>query len=229
MTKKKILLIAQEMEPYTGLSEIAEIANRLPLFLNDNKCEIRILMPRFGTINERRHRLHEVVRLSGMNIIVNDDDFPLIIKVASLPNSRIQVYFLDNEEVLKRIKAGEFVEWEEVYPGTFYGTLKKEVERLWQLNKDVVFDVDVQGALHIKNIYPEQTLAIFVKPPSKDVLCNRLMARQTENEETLKERINKAEEELKFENKFDYVLVNDVLETAVKEAESVVRTWLSAS
>lgn len=102
MTKKKILLIAQEMEPYTGLSEIAEIANRLPLFLNDNKCEIRILMPRFGTINERRHRLHEVVRLSGMNIIVNDDDFPLIIKVASLPNSRIQVYFLDNEEFFKR-------------------------------------------------------------------------------------------------------------------------------
>lgn len=100
--KKKILLISQEMEPYTGLSEIAELAYRLPLFLNDNKCEIRILMPRFGTINERRHRLHEVVRLSGMNIIVNDDDYPLIIKVASLPNSRIQVYFLDNDEFFKR-------------------------------------------------------------------------------------------------------------------------------
>ena len=100
--KKKILLISQEMEPYTGLSEIAELAYRLPLFLNDNKCEIRILMPRFGTINERRHRLHEVVRLSGMNIIVNDDDYPLIIKVASLTNSRIQVYFLDNDEFFKR-------------------------------------------------------------------------------------------------------------------------------
>lgn len=100
--KKKILLISQEMEPYTGLSEIAELAYRLPLFLNDHKCEIRILMPRFGTINERRHRLHEVVRLSGMNIIVNDDDYPLIIKVASLPNSRIQVYFLDNDEFFKR-------------------------------------------------------------------------------------------------------------------------------
>ena len=100
--KKKILLITQEMEPYTGLSEIAELAYRLPLFLNDNKCEVRILMPRFGTINERRHRLHEVVRLSGMNIIVNDDDYPLIIKVASLPSSRIQVYFLDNDEFFKR-------------------------------------------------------------------------------------------------------------------------------
>lgn len=138
-------------------------------------------------------------------------------------------YFLDTQAFQNRIQAGAFVEWEEVYAGTFYGTLKTEVERLWQLNKDVVFDVDVQGALHIKNTYPEQTLAIFVKPPSKDVLFDRLKARQTENDETLKERISKAEEELKFENKFDYVLVNDVLETAVKEAEHVVRTWLTAS
>jgi starch synthase len=102
MGKKKVLIVAQEMDPFTTLSEIAEIAYRLPLFLNDNQCELRLLMPRFGTINERRHRLHEVVRLSGMNIIVNDDDYPLIIKVASLPNSRIQVYFLDNDEFFKR-------------------------------------------------------------------------------------------------------------------------------
>jgi starch synthase len=102
MSKKRVLIIAQEMEPYTALSPISEIAYKLPLYLNDHQCEIRILMPRFGTINERRHRLHEVVRLSGMNIIVNDDDYPLIIKVASLPNSRIQVYFLDNEEFFKR-------------------------------------------------------------------------------------------------------------------------------
>lgn len=102
MAKKRVLIVAQEMEPFTTLSEIAEIAYRLPLFLNDNQCELRLLMPRFGTINERRHRLHEVVRLSGMNIIVNDDDYPLIIKVASLPNSRIQVYFLDNDEFFKR-------------------------------------------------------------------------------------------------------------------------------
>ena len=102
MTKKKVLLITQEMEPYTALSEISLLAQRLPLYLNSHQCELRILMPRFGTINERRHRLHEVVRLSGMNIIVNDDDYPLIIKVASLPNSRIQVYFLDNDEFFKR-------------------------------------------------------------------------------------------------------------------------------
>ncbi len=102
MSKKKVLLITQEMDPYTALSEISDIAAKLPQYLHQNGCELRVLMPRFGTINERRHRLHEVVRLSGMNIIVNDDDFPLIIKVASMPNSRLQVYFLDNDEFFKR-------------------------------------------------------------------------------------------------------------------------------
>jgi len=100
--KKKILIVTQEMQPYTALSEISEIARKLPQFVQEKGMEIRVLMPRFGTINERRHRLHEVVRLSGMNIIVDDDDFPLIIKVASLPGARMQVYFLDNEDFFKR-------------------------------------------------------------------------------------------------------------------------------
>ena len=90
------------MSPYTDLTEISEILKKLPLYTQDNGMEIRVLMPRFGSINERRHRLHEVVRLSGMNIIINDDDYPLIIKVASLPGARLQVYFLDNEEFFKR-------------------------------------------------------------------------------------------------------------------------------
>lgn len=100
--KKKVLIVTQEMQPYTALSEISEIARRLPQYIQEKGMEIRVLMPRFGTINERRHRLHEVVRLSGMNIIVDDDDFPLIIKVASLPGARMQVYFLDNEDFFKR-------------------------------------------------------------------------------------------------------------------------------
>jgi starch synthase len=102
MDKKKVLIVTQEMQPYTALSEISEIARKLPQYVQENGMEIRVLMPRFGTINERRHRLHEVVRLSGMNIIVDDDDFPLIIKVASLPGARMQVYFLDNEDFFKR-------------------------------------------------------------------------------------------------------------------------------
>jgi len=102
MSKKKVLIVTQEMHPYTALSEVGKIARKLPQYIQENGMEIRILMPRFGVINERRHRLHEVVRLSGMNIIVDDDDFPLIIKVASLPEARMQVYFLDNEDFFKR-------------------------------------------------------------------------------------------------------------------------------
>ncbi|MEM1215941.1 MAG: glycogen/starch synthase [Bacteroidota bacterium] len=102
MSKKKVLIVTQEMEPYTALTQVSETVRQLAPHVQEKGMEIRVLMPRFGTINERRHRLHEVVRLSGMNIIVDDDDYPLIIKVASLPEARMQVYFLDNEDFFKR-------------------------------------------------------------------------------------------------------------------------------
>lgn len=102
MNKKRVLYITQEMDPFLDMEGIGTLIQKLPSFAQENGMEIRILMPRFGTINERRHRLHEVVRLSGMNIIIDDDDYALIIKVASLPGSRIQVYFLDNDEFFKR-------------------------------------------------------------------------------------------------------------------------------
>ncbi len=102
LAKKRILFIANEMSPYLEETEFAEIVNKLAVKANETGMEIRCIMPRFGVINERRHRLHEVVRLSGMNIIIDDDDFPLIIKVASLPGARLQVYFLDNEDFFKR-------------------------------------------------------------------------------------------------------------------------------
>lgn len=100
--KKRILFIAHEMSPYLELTEFAEIANRLAIKSNDNNYEVRCIMPRFGTINERRHRLHEVVRLSGINVSVDNEDMPLQIKVASLPSARLQVYFLDNEDLFRR-------------------------------------------------------------------------------------------------------------------------------
>jgi len=100
--KKRILFIATEMSPYLELTEFAEIVNRLAIKSNDNGLEVRCVMPRFGVINERRHRLHEVVRLSGINVSIDNDDYPLQIKVASLPNARLQVYFLDNEDFFKR-------------------------------------------------------------------------------------------------------------------------------
>ncbi len=100
--KKRILFIANEMSPYLELTEFSEIANKLAIKSNDNNYEVRCIMPRFGIINERRHRLHEVVRLSGINVSVDNEDMPLQIKVASLPSARLQVYFLDNEDLFKR-------------------------------------------------------------------------------------------------------------------------------
>jgi starch synthase len=102
MEKKRVLLVTQEMDPYLVLTEIGNIVKKIAPFVHDNGLEVRILMPRFGIINERRNRLHEVVRLSGINIIIDDEDHPLLIKVASLPGARIQVYFLDNEDFFKR-------------------------------------------------------------------------------------------------------------------------------
>ena len=101
-TKKRILFIANEMSPYLELTEFSEIVNHLAIKSNDTGFEVRCIMPRFGTINERRHRLHEVVRLSGINVSVDNEDFPLQIKVASLPNARLQIYFLENEDLFKR-------------------------------------------------------------------------------------------------------------------------------
>ncbi len=101
-TKKRILFIANEMSPYLELTEFAEMVNKLAVKANDSGMEVRCIMPRFGVINERRHRLHEVVRLSGINVSIDGDDYPLVIKVASLPSARLQVYFLDNEDYFKR-------------------------------------------------------------------------------------------------------------------------------
>jgi starch synthase len=101
-TKKRILFIANEMSPYLELTDFAEIVNKLAVKSNDSGMEVRCIMPRFGVINERRHRLHEVVRLSGINVTIDNDDYPLVIKVASLPNARLQIYFLDNDDYFKR-------------------------------------------------------------------------------------------------------------------------------
>jgi starch synthase len=101
-TKKRILFIANEMSPYLELTDFAEMVNKLAVKANDSNMEVRCIMPRFGVINERRHRLHEVVRLSGINVSIDNDDYPLLIKVASLPNARLQVYFLDNDDFFKR-------------------------------------------------------------------------------------------------------------------------------
>ena len=136
-------------------------------------------------------------------------------------------YFLSIDDFKQHIKADEFLEWEEVYRDNFYGTLKKEIERIWDLGKHVIFDIDVSGGLRIKRKFPEQTLAIFVKPPSIDALKIRLKKRQTESQDKINMRVAKASAELATAPLFDYIIENDVLEMAQKEAYTTVSQFIN--
>ncbi|MBN1986442.1 MAG: guanylate kinase [Prolixibacteraceae bacterium] len=135
-------------------------------------------------------------------------------------------YFLSDAEFSDKVKNNEFLEWEEVYQGTSYGTLKSEVERILNQGKNVIFDVDVVGGLNIKHFYGNQALAIFVKAPSVEELKKRLTDRSTESDEKIKTRIAKAKYELGFADQFDVVLLNENLEQALSEAEKLIRNFL---
>lgn len=137
-------------------------------------------------------------------------------------------YFLSLEDFKKKIKNDEFLEWEEVYRDNFYGTLKSEVERIWAEGKNVIFDIDVVGGLDIKAIYPEQTLAVFVKPPSIEELKIRLKKRQTESPDKINMRVAKASIELATAPQFDHIIVNNDLNTALEEAYSLVADFVGA-
>jgi len=136
-------------------------------------------------------------------------------------------YFLSAHDFKQHIKQDDFLEWEEVYRDNFYGTLKNEVERLWALGKNVIFDIDVSGGLRIKRKFPEQTLAIFVKPPSIDELKIRLKKRKTESEDKINMRVAKASAELATAPLFDVIIENDKLENALIEAENLVGNFLN--
>lgn len=137
-------------------------------------------------------------------------------------------YFLSPEEFKRKIDNNEFLEWEEVYQGTFYGTLKSEVERIREKGKNVIFDMDVVGGCNIKKFYGDEALAIFVQPPSVEELRNRLISRSTDSSEVIEKRIQKAEYELTFANQFDKIIVNEHLETAFDEAEKCIRVFLES-
>ena len=135
-------------------------------------------------------------------------------------------YFLSEAEFRTKIKEEAFVEYEEVYHGAFYGTLKSELERLWNEGKHVLFDIDVKGGLNTKAQYPKNTLAIFVQPPSLEELENRLRSRGTETEEKIQQRLDKSATELTFSQDFDVILVNDDLTQAKSEAVRLVKQFL---
>ncbi|MGW8315489.1 MAG: guanylate kinase [Bacteroidales bacterium] len=138
-----------------------------------------------------------------------------------------EYYFLSPGAFRERISRDEFIEWEEVYPGKYYGTLRSELDRIWASGKHALFDIDVMGGLNLKKQFGTGACAIFVSPPTLEVLEKRLRARGTDTEASIRERLAKAEEEMKFAPRFDHILVNDRLETALKEAEALVQNFLS--
>ncbi len=136
-------------------------------------------------------------------------------------------YFISIDQFKKHMKNDDFVEWEEVYRDNFYGTLKSEIERIWAMGKNVIFDIDVVGGLRIKKKFPERTLAVFVRPPSVEELKIRLKKRKTESDEKINMRIAKASVEMATAPRFDYIIENDQLEKALLEADQLVANHLS--
>ncbi len=140
----------------------------------------------------------------------------------------VDYYFISEEEFQHKIQQNDFVEWEMVYEGKYYGTLKDEIQRIWDLNKIPVLDIDVKGAIHVQKQYPGSVMSIFIQPPSVDELKRRLKSRGTETEESLQARINKAAFELSFSHSFNHVIVNHLLDEACSNAENLVRAFISA-
>lgn len=137
-------------------------------------------------------------------------------------------FFISEDEFKSRIEKHEFIEWEMVYPGLYYGTSVKEIERIWTEGKTPLLDIDIQGALNVKKKYGHDVLAIFIEPPSMEVLYDRLKKRATESPENITIRINKAESEMQFKDRFDKKILNDNLTEAIEQAKNIIQEFLSA-
>jgi guanylate kinase len=135
-------------------------------------------------------------------------------------------YFISEEDFREKIHKKEFLEWEMVYEGKYYGTLKSDIERIWEKNRVPVLDIDVQGAIHVQQQYPVNTIAIFVEAPSFEELKRRLESRGSETADTLQARLNKSSYEMTFKNHFENIIVNENFEEACKEAEKIVDSFL---
>ncbi|MER3497991.1 MAG: guanylate kinase [Chitinophagaceae bacterium] len=145
----------------------------------------------------------------------------------SYEKNGVDYYFISVEEFQNKIANEEFVEWEMVYEGKYYGTLKAELMRIWNQNKIPLLDIDVKGAIHVQTQFPESSLSIFIEPPSVDELKKRLQSRGTESEASLMARVNKASYELSFKSHFNKIIVNDDLDKACRLAEQIVKEFLS--
>ena len=138
----------------------------------------------------------------------------------------VAYWFISADEFRKRIADGEFVEYEEVYPGSYYGTLKSEVERIWDKGNAIIFDVDVKGGVNLKKYFGDRALSIFIQAPSVEVLRQRLIGRGTDSPEAIERRVAKAAEEITYADKFDHIVVNDNLQKAYNDAEELVDDFL---
>ena len=138
----------------------------------------------------------------------------------------VDYHFISIEDFQQKILDNEFVEWEMVYEGKYYGTLKQELMRIWRENKIPVLDIDVKGAIHVQQQFPQTSLSVFIEPPSVNELKNRLQGRGTESPESIAARVNKAAYELSFRDHFNKLIINDDLETACHEAETIVKAFL---
>ncbi|MEY4110385.1 MAG: guanylate kinase [Bacteroidota bacterium] len=174
---------------------------------------------------------------SGKTTLVHDilQTFPQIqfsVSACSRPRRENELhgkdyYFLSPEEFQERISNGAFVEWEEVYPGSFYGTLHSEIEKIWNAGRHVIFDVDVEGGLKLKQVFPDRSLSVYVQVPDIKTLENRLRARNTESEETLARRLEKASREMQYAHRFDKVVVNTDLQSAISQSRQMVADFLN--
>jgi guanylate kinase len=165
------------------------------------------------------------------HLLKQRDDLAFSISACTRPQrygeiNGLDYYFLSSEEFRRRVAANDFLEWEEVYEGQFYGTLRSEIERLWAEGKHVIFDIDVKGAHNIQRQYPKNALTIFVKTRTSEVLFQRLRDRRTEDEESLRRRLGRAKEEIAYETKFDIALINDDLQLALSQAEHIVEQFI---
>ena len=168
-----------------------------------------------------------------VNSILSEGKYPLEFSVSATSRqprgnekNGIEYYFLSPEEFRQKIDADEFLEWEQVYTDTYYGTLRSELSRIWDKGCAVILDVDVMGGLNVKRLYPEETCLIFVMPPSVEELRRRLEGRGTDSQDKIDMRIRKAEQEMGYATQFDHIVVNDTLEDAICKARSIIEDAL---
>ena len=174
-----------------------------------------------GKTSITRHLMHSFPRLAFSISAATR-------QARGVEKNRVDYYFMSMDDFKQKIQHNEFVEWEMVYEGKYYGTLKSELQRIWDEGKIPILDIDVKGAIHVKQQYPQSSISLFIEPPSVAELKNRLESRGTETPESLAARVNKAAYEISFKDQFDKLIINDNLDYACREAERIIKKFIGS-